>query len=183
MSDIIDKNLFLDTSTIYKLSRTSKEMFTILDKLPIQVSLRNSFDKNFLTSLENLTNKYSIVALNLEFKEIKLGFKSLIEVPGLWSSLTRLDLSHNYIGSIGVKSFEQLSLLSLTRLDLNYNAIGSKGANNLGVLGKCHNIAYLDLSNNYIGPDGAESLTGVLKKFTALTILKRISALLLCNFV
>ena len=60
---IIDNNKFLDTSTINKLSGTSKEMNNILVNLPTQICLRKSFidDNAILDSLINATIKYRIV--------------------------------------------------------------------------------------------------------------------------
>jgi Ran GTPase-activating protein (RanGAP) involved in mRNA processing and transport len=103
------------TSTIYKLSGTSK-----------QICLRKSFidDNAILDSLKNATIKYRIVALNLSDKQIGPdGAKSLAGVLPQCKSLTHLNLRYNQIGDTETKRLTEVlaQYSTLTQLDLRYN--------------------------------------------------------------
>jgi len=163
MSDIIDKNLFLDTSTIYKLSLTSKEMKDIFYNLPIQICL-NKNDNAIFDSLNNATINYCIVSLDLRSLQSD-KFKKILGVQGLCTSLTELNLSKNYYFKIeDVKILLEVPVpwSLLIKLDLSKNNIGPKGTEIISQkFAEFNNLqlTHLNLSDNGIKSEGVISLS------------------------
>ena len=162
---VIDKNSFLDTSTFYKLLVTSKEMFKIVIRKPIQVRL----SKKSFCSFMNSKIKYDIVIFDLSRDKDKIDpenhntisfTRMLNHVQSLsltqFTRLTKLDLSYNKIGLDGAKELAKVLKLkqftSLTHINLKSNNIGTDGANSLKeVFELCKNLTYLNLGYNLIG--------------------------------
>lgn len=113
---VIDKNSFLDTSTFYKLLVTSKEMYKIVIRKPIQVRL----SKKSFCSFMNSKIKYDIVTFDLSRDKDK---DKIDPEDHNTISFTRM---LNHVQSLSLTQFTRL-----TKLDLSYNKIGPDGAKEL----------------------------------------------------
>lgn len=85
------------------------------------------------------------------------------------TTLTHLDI-HCNLFRYEVESLAKVGLTKLKYIDVSENDIGSESANSLAlVLCKCPELTHLNLSNNNFGPEGSEQFRKALTKLTKLS--------------
>ena len=139
-------------------------MFTNLEDLNIQAKSDDSYPQTSMTSLihavqGNTTNLNLNTLCNVPYKEL--------------SDAIQLNLSNKEIGSDGAMVIKILLPSTLTKLDISNNQLGSVGASFLADAIKDHTtLENLDISHNNIGNNpikiGAIALQSMLKKNTVL---------------
>jgi len=113
-------------------------------------------------------NKTKALDLSGKCRTLK-SIQKIANELGQNSSLTRLDIGYNSIGSEGAKVIAEALCRnsSLTQLNLEYNNIGSEGAKVIAeALCRNSSLTQLDISLNNIGSEGAKVIAESLGRFS-----------------
>jgi len=121
----------------------------------------NNIRNNGVEKLAQLTCLTELTSLKLRHNNIFNNGATII-ANKLLKFLTSIDLSHNMIGSEGVTSLAA-AMSELKELNIANNRIGPEGATSLAKALKSNiNLTNLNIASNRIAPKGAKSLTEAL---------------------
>jgi Ran GTPase-activating protein (RanGAP) involved in mRNA processing and transport len=165
------------------LSKTSKKIKNIIDKMYLPVDVRRScafWNDSHNCNTENkldfmmkrlkiMTSLNNITTLVLKCCNIQIILHQFIEVLEQCPTLKKLNLKRNNINAEGaamiVKALEQCHNIELTYLDLSINKIGDTGTARVAELFKqCPKLSHLDLSLNKISDKGIESISSAIRQ-------------------
>jgi uncharacterized protein (TIGR02996 family) len=129
--------------------------------------------ESFLSGADDVFLQHPVQYLHLTWGRrppIPVGFPfaaRLADCPPV-GRLKGLDLSHNRLGSDGVRALAVCPHLGrLTALNLSWNSIGDAGARALAGWELLPRLTHLDLRGNAVGPDGVRALARALEVHAA----------------
>jgi uncharacterized protein (TIGR02996 family) len=129
--------------------------------------------ESFLSGAADVFVRHPVQHLHLSWGRpppIPVGFPfaaRLADCPPV-GRLKGLDLSHNRLGSDGVRALAVCPYLGrLTALNLSWNSIGDAGARALAGWELLPRLTHLDLRSNAVGPDGVRALARALEVHAA----------------
>lgn len=112
-------------------------------------------DLKLLAGSPNLNGLTTLLLWNNRIADAGLAALALADLP----RLTRLDLSRNAVGDVGVTVLAGSSLIGrLNLLDLTGNQVGDRGAVALAASPRAATLRWLDLTKNPIGATGHQAL-------------------------